>query len=514
MPKKKEEKPKITRSVAHNLEAEQSALGCILYDADAAADILPELRPEDFYAESHRLIFEAMQEVYNRNQPVDMVTLTDAMEQKGTLSAAGGLTYLSSIATSVPSAANFRYYVDIVNRDSVLRRLERAASDIAEMVHTNITKQDALAYAEKAVFDISAETDASQLTGITDSLTNIFVKFEQLATDKDAFKGMKTGFTQLDDILNGLHRTDLVLIAARPAMGKSSFAMNIVENLALAGRICAVFSLEMPKDQVVQRMLCSAARVSLQKASKGKLEEKDWTNLWQANNQLSKAKVFIDDSSMTTPADILSKCRRLKAREGGLDCVMVDYLQLMTNGKKTDNRQQEVAEISRTLKIIAKELDVPVLALSQLSRAVESRTSHRPQLSDLRESGSIEQDADIVMFIHRPDRAAENESAALSGAIEKDLVEIIIAKHRNGPTGSIALGWTGEYTRFENTDKTADQLLAAYGSQEAPKYRRREDQAPPPESAPPAGEPPPPDEVPAEAAAASEPPPEELPWNG
>ena len=318
-------------------------------------------------------------------------------------------------------------------RDGLLRKLIRGATAIIEEARSSQNQDSALAFAEKTVFDLSTSMDTSSIVEINDVIPEVLGKFDQINKDKDAFRGMRTGFTKLDYLTNGLHPTDLVLIAARPATGKTSFAMNIVENVAtkLPGKVCMVFSLEMGKDQLVQRMLCSVAEVSMEKALKGDLGEDGWIKIGKAKNALQKARIFIDDSSLITPPEMLSKCRRIK-RKYGLDLIMVDYIQLMSSGSKR-----------------SKEINVPVIALSQLSRAVESRTGHRPQLSDLRESGAIEQDADIVMFIHRPDNFA-TEKEILEEKVQKNVAEIIIAKHRNGPTGVVKLYFKGECTKFIN----------------------------------------------------------------
>lgn len=458
------QKDQKTQSMPYSLEAEQSVLGCILFDSDIAADIMGELEADDFYSGSNKLIFEAMNSIYLDNKPIDFVTLTNELEKSGNLNMCGGITYITSVAQSVPSSANYRYYLDIVKRDSTMRKLIRASIKITEMAQTDIGKEEAINFAESSIFEISSKEDSSKLTHIKPSLVDVIERFDALQSNKDALRGIKTGFPALDYITNGLQRTDLVLIAARPAVGKTSFALNIVENAAVTGGYsCAVFSLEMPKIQLSQRMLCSLSEVGLSKALKGKLNKDEWVSLFRESERLSKAKIYIDDSSLVTPAEILSKCRRLKAKEG-LDLIMIDYIQLMNSGRRNaENRQSEVAEITRNLKIIAKELDVPILALSQLSRQVEKRPNARPMLSDLRESGAIEQDADIVMFLHRPDKADEN--AVLSGQAEKDVVELIIAKHRNGPTGQIELKWFGECTKFKGIDRSADQAAAAYGIQ-------------------------------------------------
>ncbi len=485
---------KQTRTIPHNLEAEQSVLGSVLYDSETAADIVTMLAPEDFYSESHKFIFEAMQAVYRQNKPVDLVTLADALETGGTLSQAGGIPYITEITAAVPSAANFMHYAEIVRRDSVMRKLIRASGEIVETAHSNATAEEAVSFAEKQVFDIGTADERSGLLPLAPSVTEVIDKFQTIQTDKNALRGMPTGFSALDRLLNGgLHKSDLVLIAARPAVGKSTLAMNIVENAALySGASCAVFSLEMPKVQIAQRLTCSVANVSMTAALNGKLGLTDWENIWKANKLIEGAKIFVDDSSLVTPPEILSKCRKLKAKSG-LDLVMVDYIQLMSgSGRRggSENRQQEISEISRSLKILAKELSVPVIALSQLSRAVESRKGNRPQLSDLRESGAIEQDADIVMFIHRPDRVNENADKLAKGDIREGETELIIAKHRNGATGTVPLMFNGDLVKFERTDSRADALAAAHGIKPAPKKPAPVEGYVPPEAPPqPAGEP-------------------------
>ena len=436
----------------HSLEAEQALLGCLLLDTRIQIEITVFLKEEDFYAESHKYIFHAMRDIISRNQPVDMVTLTDTLEKQGELEQAGGIGYIAELTNVVPSSANYQRYLDIVTRDGMLRKLIKGSAEIIENSKTSQDKKDALAFAEKTVYDISNQADTSEMVKIGQVIPEVIGKFEELANDKSAKHGIKSQFKGLDLLLNGLHRSDLMIIAARPATGKTSFAMNIVENVALQGYSCAVFSLEMGKEQLVQRMMCSVAGVSMSNASKGKINKTEWLKLAQAREKLNEAKIFIDDSSMITPQQIISKCRRLKSRFG-LDLVMVDYIQLMTPDKtrSSDSRQNEITEISRYLKILAKEVNVPVLALSQLSREVEKRKG-RPQLSDLRESGAIEQDADIVMFIHRPDKSA-TEKEIFEGKVQQNVAEILVEKHRNGPTGMVKLYFKGECTKFINLNE-------------------------------------------------------------
>lgn len=438
----------------HNLEAESAILGCILIDGDIQSELLETLREDDFYQESNRLVLDAMKKVYAARKPVDIVTLTDMLEQDGTLERAGGLVRITELAEVTPSAANYKQYFEIIRRDAIRRALIRAAKGIIEVSTEGTEAREAVSYAEKQIYDISKQEDGSQLAGLADGVVirEVLGKFEEIQSDPNAFRGLETGFKHLDRITNGLQRSDLIVIAARPGMGKTSLAMNIVENICLVKkRTAAVFSLEMPRSQIVQRLLCAHANVSMEKALSGKLVQKEWKNLMIASDKLQKSKLFIDDSSRVTPAEVLSKCRRLSASVGGLDLVMIDYIQLMGSisggGSSEVNRQQEIANISRELKLMAKELNVPIIALSQLRRI----QTKEPQLSDLRESGAIEQDADIVMFINRPEATATKEELA-SGKIVKGAAELVIAKHRNGSQGRLQLRFIGEQTKFVDVD--------------------------------------------------------------
>ncbi len=440
------------RILPHSAEAEQSVLGCVLIDQNAAVNIVSDLKKIDFYTEAHRIIFECMQTVYFANLPIDFITLIDELEKKNMLDSVGGAEYITTLTNAVPSSSNYQHYIDIVKRGSILRQLISASNEIIQKSFSGIEKEDALAFAEKIILDISNKEDVSSLTHIKESVHNIIDKFQTIQKDKTSLRGLPTGIYGLDKITNGLQKSDLILIAARPSCGKSSLALNIANYAAIEGkRKVAVFSLEMPKTQLAQRSLCSIAMVSMEKALKGELDINEWKALWAANEKIEKSTMMIDDSSLNTPSHILSKCRRMKA-ESGLDLVVIDYLQLMSaGGRAKENRQQEISEMSRSLKIVAKELDVPVILLSQLSRAVEMRKDHRPILSDLRESGAIEQDADIVIFIYRSDLYNDVEG-------EKGIAELIIAKHRNGPLGVVKTKWLGEYTTFANLTKDSDAL--------------------------------------------------------
>ena len=440
----------------HSLEAEQAVLGCLLIDNDCSINIMNRLKSSDFYTDSHQNIFDVMFTLYQTNVPIDFVTVTEALEKKNLLESIGGIDYITSLTNVIPSAANYGHYVDIVKKDSILRNLIYAGQKIIERAYDDDDAKAGISFAEKTIFDIAQNEEMSSLEHIGGALKGVIDKFDMIAKDPTLVNGMPTGFKALDEILNGLHNSDLILLAARPGVGKTSLAMNIVNNVAInSKKKCAIFSLEMPKIQLAQRSLCSVGCVSMSKALKGKLDTNEWKALWQANKKLAEAGIYVDDSSMNTPSDILSKCRRLK-REQGLDLIMIDYLQLMNSGthSNSDNRQQEISEITRYLKIAAKELDVPIILLSQLSRAVEARKDHRPVLSDLRESGAIEQDADIVIFIYKADMYNDvvNED-------EPGVCEVIIAKHRNGSPGTVKLRWYGEYTTFMDLDKKAPKRV-------------------------------------------------------
>ena len=455
----------------HNIDAEAALLGCILIDGDIQAELLEQLRADHFYQESHREIVMAMKAVNAARKSVDVVTLSDELDRNGNLNRAGGIAYVTELAQLMPSAANYKQYFEIVKRDAVNRSLIRAANKIIENSAKGLDESKALEFAEKQVFDLSKQEDGSELSGLSDGavVQEVIHKFESIQSDPDSIRGVETGFKHLDRITNGLQKSDLIIIAARPGMGKTSLAMNIVENACLnKGKTAAVFSLEMPRSQIVQRLLCSYAGVSMEKALSGKLVQSEWKNLMRAGDKLQKSKIFIDDSSRVTPTQILSKCRRLAAANGGLDLIMIDYIQLMGGEGKTsaENRTQEIASITRDLKIMAKDLNVPVIALSQLRRI----QTKEPQLSDLRESGAIEQDADIVMFINRPDVTASPEDMT-SGKIVKGAAEIILAKHRNGSLGRIQLRFIGERTKFVDVE---DQGLPDEPAYTSPKQHNWE----------------------------------------
>lgn len=438
----------------YNTEAEQALLGCILIDESVPVEVMAQLKKDDFYLDAHANIFEAMSAIYNANKPVDFITVSDELDRTGVLDSVGGLEYLTTLTNVIPSAVNYSHYFDIVKRDSVMRKLIASGQKIIETAYKSEEKKEVISFAEKLIFEIAQNEDSSSLEHIGPALKVVIDKFDEIQKEGGTLKrGIPTGFKDLDRVTNGLQNSDLILLAARPGVGKTSFAMNVVINAAVnEGKRCALFSLEMPASQLAQRAVCSLANVSMGKALKGKLSAEEWQAVWAANKKLNESGIYVDDSSMNTPIDILSKCRRLK-REGGLDLVMIDYLQLMNSGSRTkENRQQEISEMTRYLKIAARELNVPVIVLSQLSRAVESRkeNGYRPVLSDLRESGSIEQDADIVMFIYKPDMYNDVVNEYGPG-----VCELIIAKHRNGSLEDVKLRWVGETTSFKDFDYNA-----------------------------------------------------------
>ena len=430
-------------TMPYNRDAEMALLGCMLIDSEIASEIVDKLDEEDFYQESHRYILRSMKNVFNARKPIDLVTVSDDLESEGNLEKAGGIIYLTDLTQITPSAANYKSYYEILSRDSMNRKLIRASRKIIESSMKSPDEMEALAYAEKTIYDISRESDRSALLSMTDGeiIDEVIHKFETIQANPDCLNGIPTGFKHLDRMTRGLQPGTLIVLAARPGMGKTSLAMNLVEHAAL----------EMPRSEIIQRLICAYANVSMAKALSGTLNAKEWKKLILASDRLKKSKIYIDDSSRVTPGEILSKCRRLKSTEGSLDLIMIDYIQLMSSGDSktagTDNRTQEVASITRDLKIMAKELSVPVIALSQLRRI----QSKEPQLSDLRESGAIEQDADIVMFISRPYAIATKEELE-SGKISKDAAELILAKHRAGEQGRVALKFIGECTKFIDVD--------------------------------------------------------------
>jgi len=435
----------------HSIEAEQSVLGSMLLDKEAVAAATEVLRGEDFYSESHKEIFEAIVDTYDRGDPVDLVTVVESLRQRGTLGSVGGGAYISELSMSVPSTANIRYYMRIVEEKSILRRLIHASNDIIKESYDAAEDIDIiLDHAEKKIFDIAQKKNNQAFEPIKSVLLDTYSKIEELTKNKGKIVGVSTGFKDFDQRTSGLNPSDFILVAARPSMGKTSFAINMAQYAAVYNKIpVAIFSLEMSKEQLAQRMLSSEANVELQKIRSGDLNETDWVKLVRAAGPLSAAPIFIDDTPGISAMEMRSKARRLKL-EHGLGLIVIDYLQLMSGRGRSENRQQEISEISRSLKALARELNVPVVTLSQLSRAPEARTEHRPMLSDLRESGAIEQDADVVVFLYRDEYYNPNSE-------KKNIAEAIIAKQRNGPTGTVELVWLGQFTKFANYEKNRQE---------------------------------------------------------
>ncbi|RJX37022.1 replicative DNA helicase [Paenibacillus pinisoli] len=441
--------PMFDRVPPQNMEAEQAVIGAILLQPEALITAMERVRSEDFYSSGHQQIYEAMIELGENSQPVDLVTLTAHLQDQGLLEEIGGVSYLAKLANAVPTAANVDYYAQIVEEKSMLRRLIRTATNIVTDGYANAEDVGTLlGDAEKKILEISNRRSSSGFISIRDVLMEVFEKVEFLYANKGGTSGIPSGFVDLDRMTAGFQRSDLIIVAARPSVGKTAFALNVAQNVGVrAKETVAIFSLEMSAAQLVQRMICAEANVDATRMRTGSLEGDDWEKLTMAIGALSEAQVYIDDTPGITVADIRAKCRRLK-KERGLGMILIDYLQLIQGrGKAGENRQQEVSEISRTLKQIARELEVPVIALSQLSRGVEQRQDKRPMMSDLRESGSIEQDADIVAFLYRDDYY-DKESE------KKNIIEIIIAKQRNGPVGTVELVFLKNYNKFVSLDRT------------------------------------------------------------
>ncbi len=434
----------------HALDAELAVLGGIMLDPDALERLEGSLKPEHFYAERHRVIFTAMQDLAGKGQPVDALTIKDYLEQRRQLDTCGGEAYLGELISAIPTAANVNHYGHIVRDRAVLRELLNVCSRVSQNIyeepgrevgeHLDRAEMDVLAVAER--FSRSRPT----FSKMSDLMVEGYHQLEKRYAEKKAITGVPTGFTDLDEITSGLQHSDLVVIAGRPSMGKTAFAMNLARNAAMEtehARAVAVFSLEMSVQQIALRMLASEARVNMKLLRTGRFSAEDWRKLASHSGALAESPIFVDDTPAISVLELRSKCRRLKREAGGLDLVIIDYLQLMSGRADAERREQEISEITRSLKGLAKELEVPVIALSQLNRSLESRADKRPMMSDLRESGAIEQDSDVIMFIYRDEvynRKPENEG----------LAEIIVAKQRNGPTGTVNLTFLHEYTRFEN----------------------------------------------------------------
>ncbi|UOY91356.1 replicative DNA helicase [Ectobacillus sp. JY-23] len=440
------------RTPPQNIEAEQAVLGSILLEQEALTVTSEILMPDDFYRTSHQKIYQAILTLSDKGEPVDLVTVTAELADQNLLDEVGGVSYLAELANSVPTAANVEFYARIIEEKSVLRRLIRTATTIAsEGYEREDDVEGLLSDAEKKILEVAQQKNTKAFQNIKDVLVVTYDKIETLHHRKGDITGIPTGFTELDKMTAGFQRNDLIIVAARPSVGKTAFSLNIAQNVATkTDENVAIFSLEMGADQLVMRMLCAEGNINAQRLRTGDLTPEDWGKLTMAMGSLSNAGIYIDDTPGIRVGEIRAKCRRLK-QESGLGMILIDYLQLIQgNGKGGENRQQEVSEISRSLKALARELQVPVIALSQLSRGVESRQDKRPMMSDIRESGSIEQDADIVAFLYRDDYYDKETE-------KKDIIEIIIAKQRNGPVGTVELAFVKEFNKFVNLERRFDE---------------------------------------------------------
>ena len=442
-----EQNNQIQKKVPHDADAEQAVLSSILMDKDAAAEAFELLKTDDFYSPENREVFRAALQLYTKGDPIDVVTVKNQLEENGVFAEIGGVETLANIAAAVGSSVNVKSYAKIVEEKSVLRRLIKLSGELSEISYKGADDINViLDKAEKGIFDVMQNRNTDSFASIMDVAYNTFSNIEKIYNSNEKITGISTGFTDFDAKTAGLQKSDLILIAARPSMGKTAFVLNVAQYAAVRDHVpVAIFSLEMSKEQLVNRMLCAEALVDAQKVRTGELNSDDWSKLVESMGVLSEAPIYIDDTPGITAMEIRAKCRRLKI-EKGLGLVVIDYLQLMSGSDRSDSRQQEISEISRSLKAIAREIEAPVIALSQLSRACEARSDHRPMLSDLRESGAIEQDADLVAFLYRDEYYFPEKTE------KKNQAELIIAKQRNGPTGTVNLTWLGQYTKFANME--------------------------------------------------------------
>ncbi|NLP30454.1 MAG: replicative DNA helicase [Clostridiales bacterium] len=435
----------------HNDDAEKSVLGSIILDKEVLFDVIEILKAEDFYSKMHQEIYRAIIELYRRSESIDILTVSEELKKRNTLEMVGGRAYIALLSTIVPTTSNAVQYAKIVSEKAVLRRLINASSEIMEKAYKeSIEPEKVLDLAEHSIFEIAQTRQKKDFEPLKDVLYSNLKHIDEVSKLEDGLTGVTTGFIDLDAKTSGLQKSDLIVLAARPSMGKTAFALNIAQHAAIKGNAkVLIFSIEMSREQLGQRLLSMEAKVDMQKIKTGKLDRSDWDQLYGAIAKLSEAEIYIDDTPGISILEIKNKCRRLKA-EKGLDLVIIDYLQLMSyEGARAESRQQEITAISRFLKQMAREMDCPVLVLSQLSRAPEQRTDHRPILSDLRESGAIEQDADIVMFLYRDEYYHPDTD-------KPNICEVNIAKQRSGPTGIVELTWLGKYTRFVDTSYLSD----------------------------------------------------------
>jgi replicative DNA helicase len=436
-----------------NIDAEQSVLGGVLVENEAFNKVLEYITQEDFYREAHRKIFLGMVELFNKNEPVDLITLTEVLKKRNHLEDVGGAAYLASLVDNITTASNISYYAKIVREKAILRKLITTATEIVTSGYEDSKDvKDLLDEAEKSIFEITGRQIKPSFLDLKSVLKESMKTIERLYERKEFVTGVPTGFGELDRLTAGLQPSDLIVVAGRPSMGKTAFCLNIAQYAAIEANIpVAIFSLEMSKEQIALRMICSEGRVDAHRLRRGFLDKEDWKKLITAIDVLSQAPIFIDDTPALTALEMRAKARRLKA-EHNLGLLIVDYLQLMRGRGSSDNREQEISDISRSLKALAKELNLPIVALSQLNRRVEDRPNKRPQLADLRESGAIEQDADVIAFIYREELYNRSDEDV------KGIAEILVGKQRNGPTGDIKLTFVDKYTRFENFSPRVDEF--------------------------------------------------------
>lgn len=439
----------VDRLPPQSLEAEQAVLGAILLEGESITKAIDILTPQDFYRESHKKIYTAMLELFNKNEPIDLITLTEHLKDKGELDSAGGLSYLSTLATVVPTSANIRYHAKLVREKALLRALIRACTEIVTKVYEEPEDaEEMIDYAERSIFEISERRMDTNFYQMKDVVKHTFKIIENMYEKKAVITGVPSGFKDLDELTSGFQPGDLIIIGGRPGMGKTAFALNITQHLGVElGEPVAFFSLEMSKEQVAMRLLSSIAMVNSASLRKGFISKRDWEKITDAAVRLADAPIYIDDSSQMSVLEVRAKARRLKMEKGKLSLIIIDYLQLMRGRTAYDRREQEISEISRSLKAMAKELKVPVIALSQLNRSVEKTQDRRPTLANLRESGAIEQDADVIIFLYRDEMYKRDTK-------NKGKAEVIVAKQRNGPTDTVYLTFLSDYTRFlDYTDK-------------------------------------------------------------
>lgn len=440
---------KLQKLPPQNIDAEEAILGAILTNPVCLNKVVDLIKPESFYKPANKFIFDSILYLFSKNQAIDIVTVSERLSETDKLEKVGGRAYINDLALNVITTANVEYYAKIVQEKAIKRELINAGSEIVEMAYDNNSTEKTLDTAEKLIFNISQQKTTTDMVAVKDLVLTSYEQIEYRYNHRDELIGVPTDFYDLDMMTSGLQKSDLIILAARPSMGKTAFALNIAQNVAIkAKKAVAIFSLEMPKEQLVTRMLCSVAEVDTQRLKTGMMQAKDWEKLTTTMNIFADAPIYIDDNAGATVMDIRAKCRRLAMEEKEIGLVVIDYLQLMEGSGSSDDRNQQVSAISRGLKALARELGVPVIALSQLSRAVESRQDKKPMLSDLRESGAIEQDADIVMFIYRDEYYNKEDSE------NKGKAELIIAKHRNGPVGTVELLFQANITKFKNITKT------------------------------------------------------------